>query len=245
MAGCDLKTAAIVDDPPAPKIEDTPAVRKAECRWASRPIKIDGVLDDVAWSKADKLSDFSAYWRKRKAATKTTARLLWDGEGFYFSADMEDHDVFATIREPNGMLWTEDVFEIFLKPATDKLPYYEFQVNPLNTQLELFFPSRGAGGYGRFAAGTRLGMESAVQVHGTLNRWDDRDVGWTVEGFIPWTAFKLTGGRPKPGDKWRFALCRYDFSATLESPELSSTAPLTEPSFHRYEDYGELTFVGP
>jgi hypothetical protein len=29
------------------------------------------------------------------------------------------------------------------------------------------------------------------------------------------------------------------------APELSSTAPLTLPDFHRYEDYGELTFVGP
>ena len=48
----------------------------------------------------------------------------------------------------------------------------------------------------------------------------------------------------KPGAKWRFALCRYDYSATLDNPELSSTAPLTQPSFHRYEDYGALTFVG-
>ena len=46
------------------------------------------------------------------------------------------------------------------------------------------------------------------------------------------------------GDKWRFALCRYDYSVYHERPELSSTAPLTFPDFHRYEDYGELTFVG-
>ena len=117
-------------------------------------------------------------------------------------------------------------------------------MNPLNTQLELFLPSRGSGGYDRFAPLTRLGMETAVRLQGTLNKWDDRDVGWTVEGRIPWTAFKATGGRPKSGDKWKFALCRYDYSATLERPELSSTAPLTEPDFHRYEDYGELEFVG-
>ena len=110
--------------------------------------------------------------------------------------------------------------------------------------LELFLPSRGAGGYLRFAD-TRLGMESAVQLRGTLNNWEDKDKGWTVEGRIPWTAFKATGGRPKPGDKWRFALCRYDYSVTLPRTETSSTAPLTQPDFHRYEDYGELTFVGP
>ena len=71
-----------------------------------------------------------------------------------------------------------------------------------------------------------------------------RSKGWTVEGRIPWTAFKATGGKPEPGAKWKFALCRYDYSATLERPELSSSAPLTEPDFHRYEDYGELEFIG-
>jgi hypothetical protein len=137
------------------------------------------------------------------------------------------------------------VFELFFKPLPDKLHYYEFQVNPLNTQLELFFPSRGSGGYDRFAPVVRLGIESAVKLRGTLNKWDDKDEGWTVEGRIPWKAFEPVGGRPEPGAKWRFALCRYDYSAALEHPDVSSTAPLTQPDFHRYEDYGELIFKGP
>ena len=87
-------------------------------------------------------------------------------------------------------------------------------------------------------------MVSAVKLRGTLNKYDDRDKGWTVEGRIPWTAFKPTGGRPAVGDRWKFALCRYDYSVYLERPELSSTAPLTQADFHRYEDYGELVFVG-
>jgi hypothetical protein len=163
---------------------------------------------------------------------------------------MEDHDLFALVKEHNGMTWEDDVFELFFKPSADKLAYYEFQVNALNTRLELYLPSRGAGGYRRFASAGSLGMESAVKLRGTLNKYDDDDKGWTVEGRIPWTAFKATGGRPKPGDKWKFALCRYDYSVTLpqiELPqiELSSTAPLKLPNFHQYEDYGELTFVGP
>jgi hypothetical protein len=88
-------------------------------------------------------------------------------------------------------------------------------------------------------------MESAVKLDGTLNNWEDQDKGWTVEGRIPWTAFAATGGKPKSGDKWRFSLCRYDYSAAFDHPELSSTSPLTVSDFHRYEDFGELTFVGP
>jgi hypothetical protein len=230
---------------PADKAEEPPTARKAECRWAPDRIRLDGVLDEKAWGRAQAIAQFAVPGQKRKAASATTARLLWDGDYLYFSAEMDDRDLYAHVTEDQGMTWTDDVFELFFKPAADKLPYYEFQVNAANARLELFFPSRGAGGYTRFAAGPRLGLESAVRLKGTLNKWEDRDEGWIVEGRIPWTAFKPTGGRPKAGDKWKFALCRYDYSAYLERPELSSSAPLTEPDFHRYEDYGELTFVGP
>jgi hypothetical protein len=221
-----------------------PAVRVAECRRATGEIRIDGDLSEPAWALAQVLQDFSAYWLKRKAKTATRARLLWDDRYLYFAAEMEDSDLYADVKEHNGMTWTNDVFELFFKPSAKKLAYYEFQVNALNTQLELFFPSRGSGGYQRFAPRGKLGMESAVKLRGTLNKWQDKDEGWTVEGRIPWSAFKDTGGRPKPGDVWRFALCRYDYSAAFDRPDLTSTAPLTQPDFHRYEDYGKLTFVG-
>jgi hypothetical protein len=229
----------------APAEAPPPAVRSAECRWSTARLRIDARLDEVAWDKAQVLEDFAVFWQKRKPKTATKARLLWDDRYFYFSAEMEDSDLYADVKAPNGMTWTNDVIELFFKPAADKLLYYEFQVNALNTPLELFFPSRGSGGYQRFAPLTNLGMESAVRLQGTLNHWEDKDTGWTVEGRIPWTAFKAAGGKPQPGDKWRFTLCRYDYSAAFDQPELSATAPLTQASFHRYEDYGELTFVGP
>jgi hypothetical protein len=234
------------DDPvrqPAKK-EAVPITRAAECRWTAAPITIDGKLDEAAWSKAQILDGFAVFWENRPAKTATKARLLWDDTNLYFAAEMEDWDLYADIREHNGMCWLNDVFELFFKPAADKLAYYEFQVNAANTQLEMFLPSRGAGGYGRFRH-ERLGIESAVVLQGTLNHWQDKDTGWTVEGRIPWTGFHATGGKPKAGDKWRFALCRYDYSVGFEQIETSSSAPLTKPDFHHYEDYGQLTFVGP
>jgi hypothetical protein len=221
------------------------AVRSAECRWATGRIKIDGKLDEVAWDQAEVLEHFAVYWQKRKAKTATKARLLWDRNYLYFAAEMEDSDLYADVTQRNGMTWTNDVFELFFKPSEKSLAYYEFQVNAANTQLELFFPSRGSGGYQRFAPLTHLGMESAVKLDGTLNDYRDKDKGWTVEGRIPLSAFQASGAKPQAGDKWRFALCRYDYSVAFDRPELSSTAPLTQPDFHRYEDYGELTFVGP
>jgi hypothetical protein len=242
LAGC---TATEEGAPEPPAAGAPPAVRAAECRWATNRIRIDGRADEIAWEKAQALTDFAVFWQKRKPKTATTARLLWDEQYFYFTADMEDNDLYADVTQRNGITWSNDVFEIFLKPSAEKPAYYEFQVNAANTPLELFLPSRGAGGYQRFAPLTQVGLESAVKLRGTLNNWQDKDEGWTVEGRIPWKGFAATGGRPKPGDKWRFALCRYDYSVTLERAELSSTAPLTQSDFHRYEDYGELTFVGP
>jgi hypothetical protein len=219
-------------------------VTAAECRWAASPIRIDGRADEAAWTKAQELKDFAVFWQKRPARSATRARLLWDDSYLYFSAAMDDTDLYADITQHNGMTWTNDVFELFFKPSPEGRGYYEFQVNAANTQLEMFLPSRGSGGYQRFAKG-RMGMESAVHLDGTLNHWQDQDTGWTVEGRIPWTAFRATGGKPKPGAKWRFALCRYDYSVAYERPDLSCTAPLTVPDFHHYEDYGELTFIGP
>src|SRR5262245_14103138 len=239
-----LVTAGCADQPKP--VAERPVVRASECRWAKQPIKIDGRTEDPAWSDAQELTGFSVFWEKKAGETHTAARLKWDDDYLYFTAEMEDYDLYADVTERNGMTWLNDVFELFFKPTANKPAYYEFQVNAANTPLELFFPSRGSGGYQRFAerALEDFNIEVVVRLRGTLNDWSDRDQGWVVEGRIPWTAFEATGGRPKLKDRWRFALCRYDYSVTLEEPELSTCAPLSALDFHRYEDYMELEFVG-
>ena len=96
-----------------------------------------------------------------------------------------------------------------------------------------------------FAQAPILGNKAVVSLVGTLDQPGDRDTSWTVEGRIPWSAFQPTGGKPKPGDEWRFAICRYDYGPEGTQPVLMSSAPLTQPSFHRHEDYGKLRFEGP
>lgn len=57
------------------------------------------------------------------------------------------------------------------------------------------------------------GMQSAVQVQGTINDNTDIDKGWTVELAFPWAGMKsLANGRslpPKDGDTWRLFLGRF------------------------------------
>lgn len=242
-----------------------------ECRWTDVPITVDGAADEVAWAQAQPIARFYLPWLgadARDAKTATLAKLLWDREYLYFVAEMEDRDLHAPIAEHDGKLWENDVFELFFKPAKghrpeDKSGYYEFQVNPANARLDMFLPSRDSGGYTRHKSEGEFDYKTAVKLRGTLNRRDDRDQGWTVEGRIAWKSLLRTGGRPEPGETWTFALCRVDDSivgsavrttpqtvrtADPATAELSTSAPLVgegRPDFHRVDQYAPIVFVGP
>lgn len=219
-----------------------------ECRWAAAPPKIDGVLDDEAWKGAQVVTEFRSNWLeddKKTPPTACKARLLWDREYLYFSAEMEDWDVFANVTVQDANIWSCDVFELFFKPAADKTGYYEFEVNAANGKLDMFLPSRGSGSYNRHKADREFHIESVVKVRGTLNDLSDKDKGWIVEARMPWSDFAPTGGRPAPGEVWQHALCRYDYSAGLANQALSTNAPLTKPDFHQFENYVPLKFIGP
>ena len=220
---------------------------QVECRWTDRPVQIDGDGKDDAWKRAAVIDGFGMPWLpadQRRPKTKTQTRLLWDRENLYFLAEMEDHDLMAQVTEQDGPTWHDDVIELFLKPAENKPGYYELQVNPAGTRLDMFLPARSGEGYERYRKDGVFNWETKVSLHGTLNRNDDRDKGWTVEGRIPWTDLLRTGGRPEVNELWKMAFCRYDYHADGK-PELSTSAPLTKSAFHQYEDYSPVRFLGP
>lgn len=217
---------------------------RLRCERVKGRIAIDGRADERAWQQAVPIESFTVPWLPRAAATSTSARLLWDDEYLYFAAQMQDADLYADVVERDGQCWLNDVFELFFQPDASKLAYYEFQVNAAGTQLDIFIPSRGSGGFGRWAKARPFAWETAALLDGTLNDIADKDQGWSVEGRLPWSDFQPTGGRPAAGDVWRFALCRYDYSIEFSEPDLTSCAPLSRPDFHRYEDYLELEFAG-
>ncbi|MCE9547871.1 MAG: PQQ-dependent sugar dehydrogenase [Planctomycetia bacterium] len=222
-----------------------------ECRWTEGPITLDGRADEPAWKNAQVIDNFRLPWLgadERAAKTATRARLLWDREYLYFFADMEDHDVFADVKKHNGPTWDNDVFELFFKPADDKPGYYEFEINAINTVFDVFIAQRGSTLAGPYLNKNKFHVESNVTVRGTVNERKDRDEGWSIEGRIPWSDFVHTGGRPKPDELWKFALCRYDYTLDAKEPELSTCAPMKGPrgpNFHFFEGYAKLQFLGP
>lgn len=245
LAICWLNGIAVAAEPPA---------KNFECRWAQAAPVIDGKLDDEAWKSAQLIDQFTLPWlqeKNRPAKTATRARLVWDREFLYFAGDMDDSDLFADITEHDGKTWDNDVFELFFKPSADKPAYYEFQVNAAGTKFDMFIPDRGPNGFdfAKFLKADEFHIDSKVVLKGTLNQRQDKDKGWTVEGKLPWSDFKMTGGRPDVDAVWKFALCRYDFSQEFkDGPELSTSAPLKsakQANFHLTQDYASLKFVGP
>jgi len=229
---------------PTPRQEEPPVTREAHCRFVAEPPTIDGELDDPCWRQAEAIDQFAAYWKREATGDGTRARLVWDDDALYFAATMTDTELRAFGTERNDRLWLGDVFELFFKPSEDSPRYYEFQVNPRSAILELAFPERGFD-FEELAARPPMGFKAVAKVEGTLDQPGDEDRSWSVEGRIPWSVFEPTGGRPKPGDVWRFALCRYDYGPEGTEPVLMSSAPLERPSFHQYEDYGRLIFEEP
>ncbi len=221
------------------------AAEPLECRWAETPPVLNGRAAEAVWERAVRVENFGQPWAEGAPAAKarTTARLLWDREWLYFFAEMDDADVQADVREHDGALWENDVFELFFRPALEHAGYYEFEVNPAEAVLDAFFPQAESWrDPGQLHRG-EFHVEAKVAIHGTLNASGDRDKGWSVEGRIPWTDFLPTGGRPAPGETWRVNLTRVNGRG--ETGEHSATAPLTKPLFHRTDEYAPLRFIGP
>jgi glucose/arabinose dehydrogenase len=227
--------------------DQPPQTQTFECRWASGPIEIDGRAGESAWQASQPIDRFSLPWLKdaaRPAKTATRARLLWDREYLYFFAEMDDGDLFAPLTERDGKLWENDVFELFFKPDETATGYYEFQVNAAGAVLDMFIAQRGQKTFEEMRADGPFHLQTAVVRRGTLERRDDRDEGWSVEGRIPWTDMLRTGGRPVENEVWRFALCRYDYDQAWKEPELSTCAPIaSKVSFHQHEEYARLKFM--
>ncbi len=221
--------------------EKPEATLKSACRKVAEGPKIDGKLNDPCWSEGQLIDKFPTYWEGKPSTGSTKAKLIWDDENLYFSATMTDTELKAFGTKRNDHLWNGDVFEMFFKPSVGAPAYYELQANPRSVILEIPFAKRGAS-FEEQAVKPPSGMTAVATLDGTLDTPGDIDGSWTVEGKIPWTFFAPTGGKPKPGDVWTFALCRYDFGPEGTQPVLTSSAPLTVGSFHRYEDYGKLTF---
>ena len=185
------------------------------CRRAASPIRIDGRLDDAAWTKAQWTAAFVDIEgaKRPKPRFRTRAKMLWDDDYLYIAAELEEPDVRATLTEHDSVIFHDNDFEVFLNPSGDGRNYFEFEINALNTGWDLFLAKPYREGGKADNSWEIPGLRTAVAIDGTLNQPGDRDRGWTVEMAFPWTAFasRAPVTRPRSGDTWRVNFSRVEW----------------------------------
>ena len=193
-----------------------PAQLRYTALRAPKPIKIDGRLDDAAWSRAPWTSDFVDIEgdSKPKPRFRTRAKMMWDDQYLYICAELEEPHVWGTLTKHDSVIFHDNDFEVFIDPDGDTLEYYEFEINALNTGWDLFLDKPyKAGGHAR-NEWEIPGLNTAVRVLGTLNNPADKDRGWTLEIAMPWKALGEYAHRPSPprhGDEWRINFSRVEW----------------------------------
>lgn len=212
------------------------------CRFAEKPIAVDGVLDDAAWSQAAEVPLRYPFDPKdKRVLVKGTARFMWDDKYVYVGFDFEDDDIWSFSDEPDSELWNGDVAEFFIKPRTDANHYFEFVVAPNATLFDGRYPSRGAGGYLRFK-GWSSNAIVASRIDGTDGDHTDTDKGFTIEVAIPHEAFG--NDVPEDGATWTFGAFRYNYSKSFEQPMMIMSVPeVPHNGYHCYESYEPLRFA--
>ena len=213
-----------------------------DCHFATSPVKIDGKLDEAAWAKATKITQFFVLQPEgAKALSPTTARLLWDDRNLYVAFECTDDDVWSYSDKPDDELWNGDVGELFVKPSATGRVYYEFVTAPNGAQYDGKYTSRGAGGFNRFKDWSS-GAKIATSIDGTDGDGSDDDRGYVIEMAFPLKAF-AGATPPADGVVWTFGAFRYDYTKSYEDPLLLMSMPESlHHGFHYYEGYNRLTF---
>ena len=197
------------------------APKRYTCPRASTPPRIDGRIDDAAWTQAHWTDWFADIQGPAlpKPRFHTRAKMLWDDDYFYVAAELEEPHAWATLTEHDAVIFRDNDFEVFLNPSGDGRNYFEFEINALNTGWDLFLPKPYREGGKADNTWEIPGLHTAVHINGTLNDPRDRDRGWTVEIAFPWAAFasRAPVTRPGPGDEWRVNFSRVEWRLTVEN----------------------------
>jgi len=238
ITGCQTARAPEASGPlPIPKTARIPKFTK--------PIQIDGRLDEAAWKEAVRLTPFVQHVTQAPARVKTEVRVGYDDFALYLGWTCEDPDIQATLKARDSQFWEEEVVEFFVTPGPLER-YFELQWNPLGGTFDAVITNQlGPDGQSKRYEGdwnfSAKEMTWAVAVDGTVQNSSDRDRRWTVEVRVPFS--DLQQQTPKPGALWRANFYRYNRD-TGQEPELLSWSPIIWPGFHQPTRFGYLEFVG-
>ena len=187
-------------------------------------VTIDGRLDEPSWQRASWTDAFVDIEGEGKPAPRfcTRAKMLWDDVYLYVAADLQEPDVWGTLTERDAVIYHDNDFEVFIDPDGDTHQYYEFEINALGAEWDLFLVRPYRDGGPALNAWDIQGLKTAVHVWGTINNPKDSDEGWSVEMAFPWSVLRECAHRPTPpeeGDQWRLNFSRVEWQVEPEEDQ--------------------------
>ena len=163
----------------------------------------------------------------------TEVRAVWGSTEWRLLFVAKDRDPWATMTRRDAPLYEEEVVEVFFDPAGDLNGYFEIEVNPLGTVLDLVL-RKSRSGYKGDVAWDCDGLRTLVRKHAG---------GWSTEMSIPFDS--VTNSPPVAGSRWRANFYRIDRPSRDGSipRELTAWSPPLRPNFHTPEKFGIIEFV--
>lgn len=214
------------------------------CIRADVPPVIDGKLDEEAWSRAAASRDFRDIrgegWPE--PALKTFFKMMYDDENIYIGAVLEESDIKGSLTQRDDIIWKDNDFEIFIDPYGDGRDYYEFEINPLGTVMDLLMtkPYREGGEF--LMHWDFKDLKTAVYHDGTLNDPSDTDNAWYVELSIPLKSVQRGGKSPLDQEVWRMNFSRIEWIKEGGPEENWVWSPTGVVDIHIPDRWGYVTF---
>ena len=228
------------------------------CRHAYAPVVVDGKLNEAVWQSTDWTDSFVDIQGGTQPEPRfsTRVKMLWDDDYLYIAADIREPHVWATLTNHDAVIFRDPDFEVFMDPLGQTQPYYEFEMNALNTTWDLQLDKPYMDGGKPHNEWEIPGAKTAVQIHGTLNNPADKDRGWTVEIAFPWKVLAehaRHAGPPGEGEQWRINFSRVEWQITHTNGAYQKIPDRPEDNWvwspqgvvdmHRPEMWGVLQFT--
>lgn len=216
------------------------------------PPKVDGKLDDEAWTRAAKASPFFLLGGGGQVPENgAEAFVTYDDKNLYFAfrcREAKPDQISAKIKEHNQPVHMDDCVEVFLDPLRSRQGFHHLTVNSIGTTHEewnkplqavynehWYDPGAGAETVqkGKQAKGRDVEWAPQWQAAATVGAGE-----WCAEMAVPLAAFPV---RPEFGDAWGCNFCR---ERKVGGEENSCWAYLDGATFHAPEQFGTLIFGG-
>ena len=216
-----------------------------EVKKSSKPVVIDGKINDKIWEEAKSYPMFIPSDRLRpvwnnRPYQETRVQVAYDDNYIYVLAKMVDDDLVQYGDNGTHLYLRGDTFEFFLQNPENG-HYWEIYGSANGKSTVMFYEN---GGKRLFPEAIQENdkIELAVICNGTLNNSKDNDTNYIVEMAIPMSILNSKGDVFKPDTKWNILCSRYNYSKSLFEFELTSTSVMPKANWHDRRYYLPVVF---